>query len=615
MSAPSEADLRRIFERSPIGIYRSTADGRFLYVNPALVAMLGYGSPEEVLALDIGRDLYVEPEERAPLVTRYLSQGIVDGVEVAWRRKDGALIQVRLYGHAIEGEGFDVQVVDVTALRAAEAGLRAQRAETQQALTTLRALMAQLPIVIWATGRDLQLTSIEGSDPDVLGHHVSAVLGGDRDHVGVREHDRALAGEVRHFESEWDDKLWLVSLAPLRDGDGAIAGVLGTAVDITLMRRLERNMQQTQRIESLGVLAGGVAHDFNNLLVAILGNADLALREPITQPTLRHAVEAIRTASLRASELTSQLLAYSGRGQLEVTTVEIVPLVEEMVALLAPTRAGVVALELAPDLPHVTADAAQIRQVVMNLVTNAFDALDAGDGVVRVRTRTVVLSTEPHPLDVITAPPGHYVALEVGDTGVGMDTATRRKIFDPFFTTKPHGHGLGLAAVLGIVRGHRGGLRLFSEVRGGSVFEVLLPVSTAPPPRAVEVTAPTRRATARDKTILVVDDEDMVREVLCHMIEDLGYHAIGVSGGGEALALADRPELALDAAIVDLTMPRMNGRAVIKALRERRPTLPVVLTSGFDRDRVAADDATGFLRKPFRFETLEVLLGEVLGPA
>ena len=612
MSAPSEADLRRIFDRSPIGIYRSTADGRFLYVNPALVRLLGYDRVEEVLALDLAA-VYADPTVRGPLVERYLTIGVVDGVDVTWRRKDGSTIEVRLYGHAVEGDvaGFDVQVVDVTALRAAEAKVRAQQGELQQALTKLRAVMAQMPVMTWTTDAALRLTSIEGTAfPEydaLLGRSVDDVV--TASHHGRVAHRRALEGHHETFEGEYDDKVWLISVAPMRDGDGAVIGVIGAAVDVTMMRRLERSVQQTQKIESLGVLAGGVAHDFNNLLVAILGNADLALREGLPDPAARQAIDAIRTAALRASELTKQLLAYSGRGELSVSEIDLAPLIVEMVSLLAPSRPGVARVDIAEELPPVRADSAQVRQVVMNLVTNAFDALPAAGGEVRVRARVVELDGEPRPADVVSPPAGRFVSIEVRDDGVGMDTSTRRKIFDPFYTTKVSGHGLGLAAVLGIVRGHRGGLRVESRIGGGSVFEVLLPV-------AEELAAhdEQRAGLARNgKIVMVVDDEEMVRDVLCHMIEDLGYRAIGAAGGREAFALAENDLETIDAAIVDLTMPRMNGRAVFDGLRERRPALPVILTSGHDRDRAAASGAAGFLRKPFRFETLEEILATVLG--
>ncbi|MCA9674200.1 MAG: PAS domain S-box protein, partial [Myxococcales bacterium] len=448
MSAPGEADLRRMFERSPIGMYRSTVDGRFVFVNPALVALLGYASADELLGIDLSTELYVDPEARQPLVEHYLSAGVVDGVDVRWRRKDGSIITVRIYGHTVSehddfGAGFDVTVFDVTALRAAEAEVLAQRTETQAALLKLRSLMKQLPALVWTVDRELRFTSAEGTLFEIRGDDLRGVVGrtlpdvvGDRPSAlaAVMHHRAAFGGATAHFEFDWDDKLFLMTVAPMRDPGGAITAVIGAAVDVTAMRRMERNVQTTQRIESLGILAGGVAHDFNNLLVAILGNADLALREAGAAAGDRTALQAIRVAALRASELTSQLLAYTGRGQLVVGELELGDLVEEMVSLLSSGRTATVRLDLAPALPRVHADAAQLRQVVMNLITNAFDSLaPTGGGEVRVRTRVVTLGVEPHPLDVITPPvAGDYVALEVGDTGVGMDSSTRRKIFDPF---------------------------------------------------------------------------------------------------------------------------------------------------------------------------------------
>lgn len=599
-------------------MYRSTTGGRFLFVNPALVAMLGYDSAEELLAVDIGTALYVDPAERIPLVERYTTAGVVDGVEVRWRRKDGAILTVRLYGHAVDDEpgaaaGFDVTVIDVTAQRAAEAESRARRVEATRALAKLRSLIAQLPALVWTVGADFTITSVEGTAfslaevPSLLGRHIRELYGGDYYHPAVAHHQRALAGEPQHYELQWEDKDFLVSLAPMRDDDGAIAGVIGTAVDITVLRRVERNLQHTQRIESLGVLAGGMAHDFNNLLVAMLGNAELALGGGGLDPTTRRAIESIRTAALRASELTAALLAYSGRGDLEVDEVVVAPLVEEMVGLVASGRKREVVVELDRPLPAVRADAGQLRQVIMNLVANAIDAVQGG-GEVRVSADVVEVGGEVDPDDVISPPPGRFVAIEVRDGGCGMSAATRRKIFDPFFTTKPTGHGLGLAAVLGIVRGHRGGLRLRTAPGEGATFRVLLPVTedaARVEPRPVP--APERAG----KTVMVVDDEETVRDVLCQMIEDLGYRAVGAACGDDAFALADG-SAPLHAAIVDLSMPRLEGRAVIDGLRARRPTMPVILTSGYDRDRLGAITAAGFLRKPFRFEALEQVLDDVL---
>jgi PAS domain S-box-containing protein len=626
MRAPSAEDLRRIFERSPVGIYRSTADGSFVFVNPALVAMLGYATAEELCAVPVP-SLYVDPDVRATLVARYRTEGVLDGVTVAWRRKDGRLLQAQLFGHVVaaapgQPEGFDVQVIDVTALRAAEAELREQRRQSQEALVHLQAVMGQMPVFVWSTDRALRFTAIEGSvpgedpHPAILGLELQQVLGPVA-HVAVREHERALAGEHRAYELDFAGKTYACSVVPQRDDRGGIAGVVGSSVDVTLLRQVERRLQQTQRLESLGVLAGGVAHDFNNLLVAILGNAEVGLRDGAAPAVVRGALEAVRTASLRASELVSQLLAFAGRGDQPVGSVELGPLVDEMVGLVAPTRGGAVRIDLPARLPPVHADAAQVRQVVMNLVANAIDAQRDRPGEVRVGARVVDVGLEAHPLDVITAPSGRYVALFVGDDGVGMDASTRRRIFDPFFTTKPTGHGLGLPSVAGIVRGHRGGLRLFSAPGKGSVFEVLLPVAevevAATTPAAPAAPAVAGDVPANGLTVMVVDDEELVRETLCSMVSDLGYRAVGAAGGREAMALVAPGAPAVHAAIVDLTMPEMSGREVVEALRSRCPGMPVIMTSGYDRGHGALGEIAGFLHKPFRFDTLEAMLHQVLG--
>jgi len=491
MRSPREADLRRLFDRSPVGMYRSTAQGRFVYVNPALVRMLGYDDAEQLLAIDLPRDLYADPGERAPLVEHYLGQEIVDGVEVRWRTRQGAVRVIRIYGYPVRdelGDGFEATVVDVTA-----------------------------------------------------------------------------------------------------------------------ERRLEQRLVDAQRAESLGVLAGCVAHDFNNLLAAMMGSADVALRD-LGPGTTRSAVQSVRTAAMRAAELTGQLLAFSGGGALAVEDVALGPVVDELIALMGAHLTGRadLVLDLAPALPAVRADAAQLRQVVMNLVTNARDALPAGRGRISIRADAVEHDGGVGDDDVLPAPPaGAYVALEISDDGCGIDESTRRRMFDPFFTTKRTGHGLGLAAVHGIVRGHGGGLRVRSRPGAGATFEVLWPAVAG---AALQIGGAGARG-----TVMVVDDEELVRDVLCRMLEEIGYRTVGAPDGPTALDAVRNTGQHIDAVLLDLTMPGMGGRAVLSALHEVRPGLPVILCSGFDRDRAATTAAAGFLRKPFRFETLEAMLGKVLG--
>jgi two-component system cell cycle sensor histidine kinase/response regulator CckA len=631
MSFPREADLHRLFERSPVGMYRSTSDGRFLYVNPALVTMLGYDSAAEVLALDLPRDVYVDARERTELVARYLAEEVVEGVEVKWRTKQGSVLYVRIYGYVVDdedGEGFEATAVDVTELHRAEEALCAQRAESQRRADAMRMVLEQVPGLIWSTDRSLTVTSAEGTGLRALGRaHARArsprtlydYFGTQDDSFPpIAHHHTALAGQPVHFEAEADDRTYATTVTPQRDADGRIIGTIGTAIDVTAVRRLERRLVDAQRAESLGVMAGGLAHDFNNLLAAMLGNADRALREMPESgagSAARVAVDNIRTTALRAAELTSQLLASAGGGPRAVEEVALAPVVDELLAVLSPQLAGrAITVDVARDLPLVRADGAQLRQVILNLVTNARDALPPGSGRIAVRASEVDVDGAPSTGDVLAPRPGRYVCLEVEDDGCGIDATTRRRMFEPFYTTKPSGHGLGLAAVHGILRSHGGGLRLHSELGCGTRFEVLWPAGAAAVQQAEAALISTRAITGADerRTVLVVDDEDVVRDVTCRMLEDIGFRTMDAPDGFAAIAAAEDPSNLIDAVILDLTMPGMAGRSVLAALRDSRPDLPVILCSGYDRDHSHAEGAAGFLRKPFRFDALEALLQRVV---
>ncbi|MBK9073108.1 MAG: response regulator [Myxococcales bacterium] len=643
---PTESDLRRLFAHAPIGIYRSTIDGRFLYANDALAAMLGYANAAELLALRMQADLYVDPRQRGPLVERYLSAGRVDGVDVRWKTKSGEAIDVRVFGISVtddEGLGFDGYAIDITAQRRAEEALRASRVEANRKDTVLDLLLSELPALIWVIDAELVITSASGrgvweleansrygyretghSNP-ALAINASANSSGslrafvpgqlDGKHVGatslfgdkaVEHHKAALAGAVVPFEIVHGDAIYAATLAPHRDDHGDIVGAIGTAVDVTSMRQLERKMEHAQRAESLGLLAGGVAHDFNNLLVAMLGNADLALRELPAEVAGRGAVANIQIAALRAADLTSQLLAFAGGGSGQRTSVEVTAVVEELAALLRGAMPPSIEISVRTEagaLP-VLADASQLRQVVLNLVTNARDAMvDARTpGTIAITVRSVALSDAAHADDVISPIIGQYTCIEVADNGPGMSPAVKQRIFEPFFTTKSQGHGLGLAAMLGIVRDHGGGIRVRSAPGKGSQLAVFWPVAMPP----------TSAQTSRAATILIVDDDPMVADVLASMLHELGHRAVVINDGTAAIAYVANAANEFACIIVDLTMPGMSGRQVIDQARALRPKLPIIVCSGYDRDHGAPLEAYGYLRKPFRMAQLEAVLAPIV---
>ncbi|MDP9149019.1 MAG: PAS domain-containing protein [Myxococcota bacterium] len=415
-------------------------------------------------------------------------------------------------------------------------------------------------------------------------------------------------------------ELWLrTSKIPLRDGQGVVVGVLGVYEDITASkeaekqrRELEVQMLHAQKLESLGVLAGGIAHDFNNLLVAVLGNADLLRTTTHGAEALGH-LQSLDRAAYRARDLCRQLLAYSGRGRFVVQAVDISELARETTQLFALSVSKAASLELLLDdaLPSVQADATQLRQVLMNLVTNASEALVDGVGAIRLRTRCAALRPGAVREEgaVGGLPAGTYVVLEVEDTGSGMDARTRARIFEPFFTTKFTGRGLGLAAVLGIVRGHGGAVQVESEVGKGSLFRVFLPAAgphVGPAP-GVEGPAANWRGEGR---ILFVDDEPMVLSIGVKMLRHLGFEVDTAVDGRQALGLYSPDRYVC--VILDVTMPHLGGIETMRRLREMDRGATVVLSSGFDADDVIARlgnlRADGFLEKPFLLETLRKTL-------
>jgi PAS domain S-box-containing protein len=375
--------------------------------------------------------------------------------------------------------------------------------------------------------------------------------------------------------------------------------------DITERKQFDHQLQQTARLESLGILAGGIAHDFNNLLAGILGNAGLALGDAPPNSTYQSALKDVIRASQRAAELTQQMLAYAGKGRLNVRPLDLSELVKEISKLVESSIPKSVSLELdlAPGLPAVNVDAGQMQQVVMNLVINGAESIgESKNGHVRVRTWAGGFSADDLRVKYSSPElaPGDYVVLEVVDNGSGMDETTSRRIFDPFFTTKFAGRGLGLAAVQGIVHGHQGTLHVSSTLGKGSSFRMLLPAA------AVSNATLEPRASAQDVRgsglVLVVDDEEIVLKTTRAILEHHGYRVITATNGELGVEAARENHKDLVAVILDLTMPVMGGEEALGRIKDIAPSLPVILSSGYDAsqatNRFGEDLLAGFLHKP-----------------
>jgi PAS domain S-box-containing protein len=453
----------------------------------------------------------------------------------------------------------------------------------------------------------------------------------DYDYVG-REKYRQIAEEgTGEVETRWrrrDGAVIDVLLAstPINPLDLS-QGVTFTALDITERKRaeeqrlsLERQVQQTQKLESLGVLAGGIAHDFNNVLTGLLVNAELSLDVLPAHSPIRPMLLDVHRAGKRAADLTAQMLAYSGHCKFEVMDIDINALVRDMASLLesATSKKAELRYELCADLPAVTADATQLRQIVLNLVTNASEAVGEQEGQVAVRTYT----TDSDAAFFDAASPGaevaegRYVTIEVTDTGCGMDESTKAKIFDPFFTTKFTGRGLGLSALQGIVRAHNGAILVESELGKGTTFKVLLPALDHP---AVPVGERSKEEAGWHGvgTVLVVDDEEMVRNAAVRILRRSGVAVLTASDGVEAVELFRERHDEIACVLLDLKMPRMDGEETFDELRKINRDVPVILLSGYSEqqstERFAGKGLAGFIQKPYNAEDLRDKVREVLG--
>ena len=382
-------------------------------------------------------------------------------------------------------------------------------------------------------------------------------------------------------------------------------------------KNLEAQIQHAQKLESLGVLAGGIAHDFNNLLMGIIGNADLCLAELSATSPLRYHLNEVQNSASRAAELCKQMLAYSGKGQFVMQSTDLNKVIEEISHLLEifVSEKAIIKYNLAENPPSVKADPSQIRQVIMNLVTNASEAIGDRSGIISITTGVMECDREYFTETFVDEdlPEGQYVYLEISDTGTGMDAETKTKIFDPFFSTKFTGRGLGLAAVLGIVRGHRGSVKVYSENNRGSTFKIILPAESK---KKVMKRKEQSRKYCGSGVILIIDDEKTVRNVTRLMLERAGFKVLEASDGKEGVEIFRENKNDIRAVLLDLTMPVMDGEETFRKLREIQETVPVILSSGYREqnatERFSGKGLAGFIQKPYRASDLIDKIREIL---
>ncbi len=658
--AASEARLRAFIEHAHDVVAVLALDGTILYESPAVERMLGF-RPEAM----VGRPAtdFVHPDDHAPLAEALAALGAVPGAAVTLiyrcRHADGSWRTLEADARNLTAEpalgGIVVNVRDITARAAAELALRESEARLAEAQRVARlgdfTLDVARNVLVWSA----ELFRLFGREP---GDVPFAVLPREQFYAAIHPDDRERVREAVRVHMQHGDASGVLDIvypivraddgavrvlrtrfAVRRAADGAAERVVGTAQDITeqvdadaARRVLEAQLQQAQKLEALGQLAGGVAHDFNNLLTVVSGNleflrTDLTAELPSEHPAWRDLDEVVQ-ATERARRLVGQLLTFSRAQPVQTKRLNVGDLVRDAERLLRHVTGEevLVALHVADRDVWVDVDASQLEQVVLNLVVNARDAMlttrhgHPGTGGTLDLVVDAVEFTAVRERRWDDVAPGRWVRVRVHDTGHGMDAQTRAHAFDPFFTTKDvgQGTGLGLATVFGIVRRAGGVVRIESAPGDGTTVTVLLPAVSAPAPAHPGAAAtPSAGARGVGGTVLLVEDEAAVRSTARRVLERHGYAVLEARHGADALLVWREAGHRITVVVTDLRMPEMGGGELIARLRAEHPGLPVLVLSGYadPNQAVARGPATGFLAKPFTGEALVASVAQVLAAA
>jgi PAS domain S-box-containing protein len=645
-----QTKYQTIVETMHEGYYEIDLDERLVFLNRALANLLG-DAEERLLGVDFFKR-YCPPEYIEKMRSVHLSlaagEAVNPAVELVIARPDGseAVLDVSvavMNNRRGVPKGFRGICRDVTDRTLAEAAAQAAEARYNQ-------LFEEANDIVYTHDLQGYFTSLNEAGERISGYRreelyrrriFDIIAPEQRETVRQMVEQKMLAGDGstqyeltvvtkdgRRVPLEVNTRLLFVGDRPV--------GVQGIARDITDRRhaeeqrlRLEQQILHAQKLEGLGVLAGGIAHDFNNLLVGVLGNAGLALRRLPKDSPLHTYLKRIEAAAQRAALLTKQMLAYSGRSSFVVRPLNLSKLIADMPDLVRASIPRQISLEFDcdPGLPLIVGDTPQFHQMLVNLITNAAEAI--GERAGRIVVRTSVTDITAGMMEQFyfqeSCEPGAYVCLEIADDGCGMGKEQLARVFDPFYTTKFTGRGLGLAALLGIVRGHRGAIQVESRLGEGTVFRLYFPVvaraaaSAAPlltPPSEIKKSAAVG-AWQGSGLLLIADDEEAVRVVAKEILERQGFTTLVAVDGREAIDMFTARADEVAAALIDLTMPQINGQEVMEALRALRPELPIIITSGYSEqdilERFHQSPPTAFIQKPYRSRELVALVKKVLG--
>jgi two-component system, cell cycle sensor histidine kinase and response regulator CckA len=623
----SEGRYRLLFEQNLAGILRTTLDGCVLECNQAFAQILGYNSSEEIVS-QRAQDLYFKPEERDTMVALVKQQKSLRQQEVCFRRKDGRPAWLLANMNLVEddqvpGAGSIIATTfDITDRKISREALR----ESEQRFA---AFMRHLPGVAFMKNTQGQYVfyneTAEGQfepGPDEFPgktdeelwppEYAARFVANDREVLRTKK----LVQTVEAVPHKHGIHHWLIHKFPILDENDDVQYIGGVGIDITERKQLEDQLRQSQKMEAVGRLAGGVAHDFNNLLTVISGYGHMLMRGLPQDEALHSCVEEVLKASNRAASLTNQLLAFSRRQVIQPKALDLNVLVANMDRMLRRVIGEHIELEtvLSPGLGGVKADAGQLEQVIMNLAVNARDAMHKG-GKLSIRTSNVDVNHLSHGRADVRA--GSYVRLTIADTGKGMDAEMMVHLFEPFYTSKETGKGtgLGLSTVYGIVKQSAGEIVVESRVGHGSTFDIYLPRTEAVGESASSAVG-VDQIRAGSETVLLVEDEVGVRQLVCEMLQRLGYTTLEASSGQEALNVFNRHLGTIDLLITDVIMPQMSGRELAQRLKATHPELKVLYISGYTDDMLAhhgvLESNVYLLPKPFAPDALARKLRELL---
>ncbi|GAV21077.1 two-component system, NtrC family, sensor histidine kinase AtoS [Mariprofundus micogutta] len=646
----SEERFRNIVELAPVPvIVTRPSDGHVLFYNQASARLIGVNEQGQMQLNAV--DFYRHPEDRDVILEKLKKQGEFHGHELEVVGSDGESLWISLSMSMMFFEGEQVlfsAFVDITEQKSVERVLAQNNqaleqrvvertSELQSARDELQSTLDNMIDTYYRVHADGTVNWVSASVEALLGYQASEIAGMPLESLSVdglrfpqvtealEQHGGAVINQRVQLKHKQGYAIWVsISAHRIDNKPGELSGVEGVVRDITLMvqaeeqkRNMEEQMAHVQRLESLGVLAGGIAHDFNNILAGIMGNAELAEINALEGESVDHELKNILTGSNRAADLCRQMLAYSGQGIFLRSEVNMTMLIEEALQLIDVSISKNISLklDLSNALPNVNADKTQMQQIIMNLVTNAAESIgDETPGNITITTSLIQAGKsdlQSKFIDEIREP-GSYVLFEVVDNGCGMNKETMDKMFDPFFTTKFTGRGLGMSAVLGIVRSHEGVIQVSSKPGRGTRFKVLLPVSNGEMidlmDEDVEIT-PYRDS---ERTILLIDDEVMVRTVVDRLMKKLGCKVMLASDGVEGFEIYKQHRAEIDLVLLDMTMPKMGGKETLSRLRDLNATLPVIICSGYSNDTVSGQFDTvqpsGFLQKPFSLKLLREVL-------